>query len=273
MNTADVVGRLLEALGRADADAVEALFTEEIDWYVGGNPALPWTGTRTRRSEVSAYFRTLWSHLVPGKSSSVVKDIVVSGNAAVVLGTFKNIAKSTGIVFEMPIALHLRVVDGSITTLHLYEDTWLVSEAFDQSSDVVTVTSRYGFDESLDRLTKAIASAGATLFATIDQRAAGAKAGIELRPTTLLIFGNPALGTRLMEKLPIAGLDLPLKLLVWDDGGVVSVAYTRVRTFRDPDADPSTDAIVDTMGNAIATVVRAIKRDEAGQDEGPITPR
>jgi uncharacterized protein (DUF302 family)/ketosteroid isomerase-like protein len=259
-STTDVVARFLQELGRGDADAVEALFAPEMDWYVGGNPALPWTGTRTHRSDVGAYFRTLWSHLTPGESTSVLRQIVVSGSDAVVFGAFKNRAKGTGIVFETPIALHLQVVAGAIATLHLYEDTWLVSRAFDRPSDAVTFTSRYGFEESLERLKKAIESAGATLFATIDQRAAAARVGLELRPTALLIFGNPALGTRLMQQHPITGLDLPLKLLLWDEGGVVTVAYSRVRTFNDSTSDEAADAIVDTMENAMATLARTIAR-------------
>ena len=78
--------------------------------------------------------------------------------------------------------------------------------------------SRYPFTETVARLRAAIQDAGATVFATIE-------AGLILRPTTLIIFGNPKAGTALMDAFPLAALDLPLKFLVWEDEGAVSVAY------------------------------------------------
>ena len=72
----------------------------------------------------------------------------------------------------------------------------------------------------------AIAAAGNRIFASIDQSAAARDAGTVLRPTTLLVFGNPKGGTVLMDAQPPLGLDLPLKFLVWEADGV-RVAYTR----------------------------------------------
>jgi uncharacterized protein (DUF302 family) len=86
--------------------------------------------------------------------------------------------------------------------------------------------SRYPHSETVARLSQSIAQGGNTLFATIDQTAAARQAGMTLRPTSLIIFGNPKAGTLLMEAFPLVALDLPLKLLVWEDRGVVSVAYT-----------------------------------------------
>ena len=56
------------------------------------------------------------------------------------------------------------------------------------------------------------------MFAVIDQQAAARDVGLDLRETTLVIFGNPAAGTRVMDAVPLAALDLPLKVLVWADG-------------------------------------------------------
>lgn len=84
--------------------------------------------------------------------------------------------------------------------------------------------SRYGFAETVDRLRAAIERAGNTIFATIDQAEAAARAGTTLRPTVLIIFGNPKGGTPLMDAWPASGLELPLKLLVWEEAGTVSVA-------------------------------------------------
>ena len=68
--------------------------------------------------------------------------------------------------------------------------------------------------------------AGNTLFAEIDQSAAAAKVGLTLRPTTLLVFGNPKAGTPLMDADPEFGLELPLKILVWEEQTGIRVAYT-----------------------------------------------
>jgi len=89
----------------------------------------------------------------------------------------------------------------------------------------VTKRSRYSYAETLTKLREAITAAGNTIFTTIDQAAAAAGAGLTLRPTALIVFGNPAGGTHLMDAFPLVALELPLKLLVWQDGDAVNVAY------------------------------------------------
>lgn len=88
-----------------------------------------------------------------------------------------------------------------------------------------TKQSRLPYEQTLARLKEAIASGGGTIFATIDQAAAATTAGLTLRPTSLIVFGNPKGGTPLMDAFPLVGLDLPLKLLVWEESGVTRVAY------------------------------------------------
>jgi uncharacterized protein (DUF302 family) len=77
--------------------------------------------------------------------------------------------------------------------------------------------SRHGPQETLDRFEVAMARYGMTIFARIDHGAAAAKAGLELRPTVVLIFGNARAGTRLMQMVPTIAIDLPLKAVVWQD--------------------------------------------------------
>ncbi|HEY2225397.1 DUF302 domain-containing protein [Actinomycetospora sp.] len=95
----------------------------------------------------------------------------------------------------------------------------------DAEQPYTTKPSPWSVEETAERLTTLIAARGMTLFATIDQRAAARDAGLELRDTVLLLFGNPAAGTPVMEAAPLAALDLPLKLLVWDDEGQTQVSY------------------------------------------------
>jgi|SRR5271169_2834028 len=95
-----------------------------------------------------------------------------------------------------------------------------------QSGALVTKTSVYAPVETVERLERAIQDKGITLFARIDHSGGAAAAGMPLRFTQLLIFGNPKAGTPLMQSRQTIGIDLPLKLLVWqDERGDVRVSY------------------------------------------------
>jgi pimeloyl-ACP methyl ester carboxylesterase/uncharacterized protein (DUF302 family) len=91
--------------------------------------------------------------------------------------------------------------------------------------DYTTKDSPWPVSETTDRLTGLIGERGMTIFATIDQRAAARAAGLDLRETVLIIFGSPKGGTPVMDAQPLAALDLPLKLVVWDDDGHTRVSY------------------------------------------------
>jgi uncharacterized protein (DUF302 family) len=95
------------------------------------------------------------------------------------------------------------------------------------ASGVIAARSAYGVDETVARLKKDIAAKGITFFQEIDQAALAGKAGIELKPSVLLIFGNPPLGTQFITANPQSGLDWPVRMLVYRDAdGVVWVAWT-----------------------------------------------
>jgi uncharacterized protein (DUF302 family) len=93
--------------------------------------------------------------------------------------------------------------------------------------DVTTKISTRSVPDTVARLTDLIAAKkGLKLFAVIDQAAEARTAGLELRDTTLVIFGSPAAGTPVMEARPLAALDLPLKVLIWaGDDGRARVSY------------------------------------------------
>ena len=80
-----------------------------------------------------------------------------------------------------------------------------------------TCRSRFTAPVTVGRLKEAVAVAGLTLFAHIDQAAVARGAGLTLAPLDLLLFGNPRAGTPLMEARPTVGIDLPLKAIVWQD--------------------------------------------------------
>jgi uncharacterized protein (DUF302 family) len=92
---------------------------------------------------------------------------------------------------------------------------------------VVEVKSAYGMEETIARIKQDIAAKGIMFFQEIDQSGLAAKAGIKLKPSTLLIFGNPPLGTLFLTSKPDSGLDWPVRLLVrQDDAGTVWAVYT-----------------------------------------------
>jgi uncharacterized protein (DUF302 family) len=82
---------------------------------------------------------------------------------------------------------------------------------------LTTMASNFGPKETMDRLEAEIHGKGMTVFARIDHGAGAAEAGLELRPTNLIIFGNARGGTPLMQASQTSGIDLPLKALVWQD--------------------------------------------------------
>ena len=82
---------------------------------------------------------------------------------------------------------------------------------------LTTLRSSYGPKDTMTRLEAEVKARGMTVFARIDHAAGAAGAGLSLRPTELLIFGNAKAGTPLMRTVQTTGIDLPLKALVWED--------------------------------------------------------
>jgi uncharacterized protein (DUF302 family) len=96
----------------------------------------------------------------------------------------------------------------------------------DSLPGTVTKVSPRSVADTVGRLSALVAARGMKLFAVVDHSGEAHAAGLELRDTKLVIFGNPQAGTPVMASAPLAALDLPLKVLVWDDGGQTKVSYT-----------------------------------------------
>jgi len=97
----------------------------------------------------------------------------------------------------------------------------------DAGDGIVKAESAYPMDETIARLKNDIADKGIKFFLEVDQTKLAADAGIDVRPSTLLIFGNPPLGTQFLTANPLSGLDWPVRLLVFqDENGKVWTAYT-----------------------------------------------
>ena len=96
------------------------------------------------------------------------------------------------------------------------------------AADELTIKpGKYSVKETLDRLTVALKDKGITPVARIDHAAAAKASGLELKPIEVLLFGNPKLGTPLMQANPHIAIDLPMRGLAWEDGnGKVWIGYT-----------------------------------------------
>jgi uncharacterized protein (DUF302 family) len=94
------------------------------------------------------------------------------------------------------------------------------------TNGIVDEASNHSVDETVAKLKEILQSKGVTLFATVDHSGEAAKVGMKMRPTKLLIFGSPKAGTPLMQAAPSVAIDLPLKILIWEDAqGKAWVSY------------------------------------------------
>jgi uncharacterized protein (DUF302 family) len=91
---------------------------------------------------------------------------------------------------------------------------------------IINKSTKHSVDQALAKLQAILQAKGVTIFALIDHSGEAAKVGMEMHPTKLVIFGNPKGGTPLMLAAPTIAIDLPMKVLIWDDGhGKVWITY------------------------------------------------
>lgn len=125
-----IATKLLEYISSQDLDGIKNLFADEVEWFVPGSSSLLWTGQRKLGSQAPDFFAVMWPYYIEGRSSASINDIVADGRNVIILGTFSHIIKQNNKSFTTPVSLHLKVHDGKITYLQLYEDTLLISQAF-----------------------------------------------------------------------------------------------------------------------------------------------
>ena len=95
-----------------------------------------------------------------------------------------------------------------------------------KENGLVDIPSNHSVEETVENLKGILQAKGITLFALVDHSGEAGKAGMQMRPTKLLIFGNPKAGTPVMLAAPSSAIDLPLKILIWEDAqGKVWVTY------------------------------------------------
>ncbi|UCI05529.1 DUF302 domain-containing protein [Mesorhizobium sp. B1-1-8] len=132
-------------------------------------------------------------------------------------------------------------------------------------SGLVSVESRFGVTETIDRLAETVARAGLRVFARIDHAAGAHEIDEPLRPTELLIFGHPKGGTPLMQDQQLAGIDLPVRALAWaDEQGKVWLSYNDAHWLAERHGlgDASRDAVA-----AISTGMEKVVAAAAGVNQ------
>jgi uncharacterized protein (DUF302 family) len=143
--------------------------------------------------------------------------------------------------------------------LTLFCMTFVVSSsASAEEEGLIRLQSPYSVTQTLDRFEQSVKSKGMTIFARIDHAKGAASVDQALRPTALLIFGNPKAGTLLMQSNQTAGIDLPMKLLAWQDAeGQVWIAYNDPQWLVQRHGIDDRAAVVAKMRKALAGFARA----------------
>src|SRR5262245_9020362 len=118
--------------------------------------------------------------------------------------------------------------------------------------------SKYPAKETVDRLTLALKDKGIAPVARVDHAAGAKGVGLDLKPTEVLLFGNPKLGTPLMQANRHIAIDLPMKVLVWeDDGGKVWIGYTSPGTLKARYKIEGRDDVLKAMAGALEAFATA----------------
>jgi uncharacterized protein (DUF302 family) len=120
------------------------------------------------------------------------------------------------------------------------------------ASDLITKPSAHSVSVTIDRLVSAVETAGAKVFARVDHASGATLIGSDLRPTEMLMFGNPKLGTPALQLSQSAGLDLPLRVVAYQDAtGQVFLAYHAPAKLSDTHAIPADAEVLKKMTGAL----------------------
>jgi len=126
---------------------------------------------------------------------------------------------------------------------------------------LVRTKSAYSFSVTIDRLKQDVASKGIMLFLSVDQSRLAAEAGITLRPSTLLVFGNPALGTQFITSNANAGIDWPVRLLVLEDEkGDVWTVYNDFLSIAHRHGISDRDAAFSKASEVISSITSSVSK-------------
>jgi len=135
---------------------------------------------------------------------------------------------------------------------------WLTGFSSHADTGIVRIKSAHSVSATIDKLEAALNTKGMTIFKRISHSEGAARAGLQLRPTELLIFGNPTVGTPLMQCEQTTALDLPQKALVYeDDKGQVWLAYNDPAYIADRHGVDDCEQVIKKISNALSNFSRA----------------
>lgn len=232
------------------------LFLQQVQVFRQSGPAFStglslWFGTALIAAGVAVNVLSAWQHI------RLVRELD-QGQAP----RGSPMAQNVGIALFLALvglamAIYLLSVRGSANVQsengrEVTMSTASSKEAPAQSRGIVDKPSHHSVDETVERLKNILQSKGVTLFALVDHSGEAEKVGMKMPPTKLLIFGSPKAGTPLMLASPSIAIDLPLKILVWeDDQGKVWVSYNSPDYLKERHALPSdllaNIAVVETL--------------------------
>ena len=134
----------------------------------------------------------------------------------------------------------------------------VVNMSANAGDSLVSVKSQYSVKETADRLENVLKSKGMNVFGRIDHAAGAKKVDKELRPTELVIFGNPKVGTPLMQCAQSVAIDLPQKALIWqDESGQVWLAYNDPEYLKARHSIEGCDPVIEKIKGALANFAKA----------------
>ncbi|MBS1953758.1 MAG: DUF302 domain-containing protein [Cyanobacteria bacterium SZAS-4] len=130
------------------------------------------------------------------------------------------------------------------------------------SNQLVVRNSKLAVGEAVARLRTLLESKNIKIFAHIDHQSAAIDAGLEMAEEQVLVFGDPRVGTNLMKEQPQIGIELPLKILFWNDGGT-KVAYREPLTYLDEFDIVHNRQIIEKMSTLMATLVSSVADEQS----------
>jgi uncharacterized protein (DUF302 family)/uncharacterized membrane protein YidH (DUF202 family) len=199
------------------------LFLQQLQFLDQASPAPSygislWFGTALIAGGVILNLSSAWRHIrMIGELDQ--GELALSGSFAQAVATAVFLA-----LVGLSMAIYLVSVRGSANPKS--EDKGEKSMTVATKRGIIDKPSNHSVDQTVEKLKNILQAKGVTLFALVDHSGEAEKVGMKMRPTKLLIFGSPKAGTPLMVSAPSIAIDLPLKLLVWeDDAGKVWISY------------------------------------------------
>ncbi len=129
IKTKETVQKFFGYIDAKDPEKIASMVSEKVDWYIFESKYMPWTGHRSKREEISALFKTLFSYFVDGSEKLEAQSFLLRGNEVAVFGFVERTVKKNGKHFRMPLAIHITVENNLISKFSLYEETLIIEKA------------------------------------------------------------------------------------------------------------------------------------------------